>query len=294
MDICFPAVCIHQEESAECSNDLPRPKPKFTFSCLDLKKLSKEEKEKLHQRLYAESMDITFKFQHLFSSTILSLKERNTSPQDLYSHLVCLGSVKPAYHDPKQPILRQYFPQLRTAERIEEAMGIIGDYCSFFNFSIIELIIDKLGTTKDKANLTKYKKDFSDYARRHVYECPSELGMVTDGNAELFMTLDETYDSYTVSSLQLFVRKLAEILKLSSDAALKLCRIELGSLKLTFQIPIFVQEDIFPLSIDQKRALAGLGVVHLSCGDYHFTNEVATYLHLVSIFIYHRLGNFCL
>jgi hypothetical protein len=277
MDICSPAVCIHQEGSAECSNDLPRPKRKFTFPSLDLQKLSKEEKEKLHQRLYAESMDIMFKFQDLFSSTILSLKERNTSPQDLYSHLVCLGSLKPtlSYDDPKQPVLKHYFPQLRTAERIEEAMGIIGDYCSFFNFRIIELIIDKLGTMEDKANLTKYKKDFSHYARRHVYKCPSELAPVTDGNAELFMTLDETYDNYTVSSLQLFVRKLAEILKLSSDAALKLCRIELGSLKLTFQIPVFVQEDIFPLSIDQKRALAGLGVVHLSCGDInHFTNKV--------------------
>ena len=239
--------------------------------------MSKEEKEKLHQRLYAESMDITFKFQELFSSTVLSLKELNTSPQTLYTHLVCLGSVKPAYHDPKQPVLRSYFPQLRTAERIEEAMGIIGDYCSFFNFRIIELIIDKLGTTKDKANLTKYKKDFSDYARRHVYECPSELGAMSDGNAELFMTLDETYDNYTVSSLQLFVRKLAEILKLSSDAALKLCKIKLGSLKLTFQLSVFVKDNIFPLSVDQKRALAGLGVVRLSCEDYHFTNEVRSY-----------------
>ena len=252
--------------------------------------MSKEEKEKLHQRLYAESMDITFKFQDLFSSTVLSLKERGTSPQVLYTHLVCLGSVKPAYHDPKQPVLRHYFPQLRTAERIEEAMGIVGDYCSFFNFGIIELVIDKLGTTEDKANLTKYRKDFSDYARRHVYECPSELGAMSDGNAELFMTLDETYDNYTVSSLQLFVRKLAEILKLSSDAALKLCKIELGSLKLTFQIPVFVKEDIFPLSVDQKRALAGLGVIHLSCGDSNFTNEVPSCcinVHVASMIIVH-------
>lgn len=268
---------MSQEDSAEYSLDLPQPKPKLTFPSLDLKKMSKEEKEKLHERLYAESMDITFKFQELFSSTILSLKEHSISPQDLYSHLVCLGSVKPTYEDPKLPVLRHYFPDLRRAQRIEEAMGIIGDYCSFFNFRIVELIIDNLGTTKDKANLTNYKKEFSEYARRHVFECPSELGSMSDGNAELFMTLDETYDNYTVSSLQLFVRKLAEILKLSSDAALKLCRIELGSLKLTFQIPIFVRDDIFPLSVGQKRALTGLGVVQLSCGNNRFTKEVMTH-----------------
>ena len=254
--------------------DLPQPKPKLIFPSFNLKKLSKE--EKFHERLYAESMDITFKFQDLFSSTTQSLKERSISPQDLYTHLVCLGSVKPTYDDPKQPVLRHYFPHLKRAERIEEAMGIIGDYCSFFNFRIMELIIDKLGTTKDKANLSSYKKEFSEYAGRHVFECPSELGAMTDDNAELFVTLDETYDDCTVSVLQLFVRKLAEILKLSSCAGLKLCRIDFGSLKLTFQIPIFVQEDIFPLSADQSRALSGLGVVHLSCGDYQFTKEVCT------------------
>ena len=265
-----------QEESVEPSHDHPRPKPQLTFPSLDLKKLSKEEREKLHERLYAESMDITFKFQKLFSSTTLSLKERNISPQDLNSHLVCLGSVKPTYHDPKQPVLRHYFPKLMQAQRIEEAMAIIGNYCSFFNYHIVELIIEILGTINDKDNLSNYKKEFSEYARRHVFECPSELGAMTDDNAELFVTLDETYDDCIVSVLQLFVRKLAEILKLSSGAGLKLCRIELGSLKLTFQIPIFVQEDIFPLSADQSRALAGLGVVYLSCGDYQFTKEVCT------------------
>ena len=270
-----PAVCAYQQEgSTECSNDLPQPKPNLTFHSLDLKKMSKEEKEKLYQRLYTESMEITFKFQNLFSATTLSLKERNISPQELYTHLACLGSVKPTYDDPKQPVLRHYFPQMMKAERIEEAMAIVSSYCSFFNYRLMEVIISKLGTAKDKDNLSNYEKDFSEYARCHVFECPSNLGTETDNNAELFMTLDETYDDCTVSVLRLFVRKLAEILKLSSDAALKLCWVELGSLKLTFQIPVFVKEDIFPLSIDQKRALAGLGVVHLSCGDYHFTNEV--------------------
>ena len=138
----------------------------------------------------------------------------------------------------------------------------------------MELIIDKLGTSKDKANLSSYKKEFSEYARCHVYECPSELGAMTDGNAELLITFNETHDDCTVTVLQLFVRKLAEILKLSSDAGLKLCQIKLGSLKLTFQVPVFVQEDIFPLLAEQRRALVGLGVVYLSCGDYQFTKEV--------------------
>ena len=265
-----------QEEDIDCLLDLPQPKPKpnLIFCNLDLK-MSKEEKEKLYQRLYTESMEITIKFQDLFSATTLSLKERNISPQELHIHLSCLGSVKPTYNNPKQPVLRHYFPEMMKTESIEKAMAIVSTYCSFFNYRLMEVIISKLGTTKDKDNLSNYEKDFGEYAKCHVFECPSNLGTITDENTELFMTLDETYDDCTLSVLRLFVRKLAQILKLSSDAALKLCWIELGSLKLTFQIPVFVKEDIIPLSVDQKRALAGLGVVHLSCGDYHFINEVS-------------------
>ena len=283
--LCYSFSSTVHTTQEEDSLDLPQFKPKLIFHSLDLKKMSKEEKEKLYQRLYTESMDITFKFQNLFSATTLSLQERNISPQNLYTHLACLGSVKPTYDDPKQPVLRHYFPQMMKAERIEEAMAIVSSYCSFFNYRLMEVIISKLGTAKDKDNLSNYEKDFSEYARCHVFECPSNLGTETDESAKLFVTLDETYNDCTVSVLRLFIRKLAEILKLSSDAALKLCWVELGSLKLTFQIPDFVQKDIFPLLIDQKRALAGLGVVHLSYGDYHFTNEVATYLHVVTILV---------
>ena len=93
----------------------------------------------------------------------------------------------------------------------------------------MELIIDKLGSRQDKANLSSYEEEFSEYARRRAFECPPEIGITSDGTvALLFVTLDENYKSCTVSSLQLLVRKLAEVLKLSSDAGLKLCQIELG------------------------------------------------------------------
>ena len=45
----------------------------ITFPYLDLKGMSKDEKQQLHRRLYAESVDIMFKFQDLFSETIESL-----------------------------------------------------------------------------------------------------------------------------------------------------------------------------------------------------------------------------
>lgn len=74
-------------------------KPNFTFSFLDLTKLSKEEKQQLHQQLYTESIDMTRKFQSLFSATTESLKRQKVSIRSLVCHLVGLGPFLPTYED---------------------------------------------------------------------------------------------------------------------------------------------------------------------------------------------------
>lgn len=83
-------------------------------------------------------------------------------------------------------------------------MVVIGDYCSFFNYHImIEHIINKLGTRQDKKNLTKYKQEFTTYAERHVFKCPSEVGTLSNGLMNMIVTLDQTFESCTVRNLEL-------------------------------------------------------------------------------------------
>ena len=52
----------------------------------------------------------------------------------------------------------------------------------------------------------------------------------------------------------------------------------MGCLLLIFQVPSFVQEEIFPLSSEQERDLAAEGVIRLSSGDYQFAAKVCIYL----------------
>ena len=226
--------------------------------------MSKDEKQQLHRRLYAESVDIMFKFQDLFSETTKSLKERNISTRDLSNNLVCLGSLKPTYEDSEGSDFRHQLPRLRHTELIDDAMSeIVSEYCSFFNYHIIELIINKLGTEQDKENLSKYKEEFAEYGKRHIFECPSKVSERSDHSADMFVALDKNYDNCTVSNLDLFVINLHTILKVSSGSGLKLHRIEPGSLKLTFQLPFFILRDVFPLSSEQEAALTDLGVDNL-------------------------------
>ena len=204
------------------------------------------------------------KFQDLFSATTVSLKQRNISVEEIVCHLVGLGPRPPAYKDLNLPTFRRKLPELTNAKTIDAAMLVIGNYCSFFNYYMIEHIINKLGTRQDKKNLDKYKKEFSQYAERLVFECPSEVGTMSEGLAEMVVTLDRTYDDYTLSYLELFVNDLRKILNISSSAAFKLCHIAPGSLKLTFQLHHSMREDIFPLTREQEAELAKLGVDNLS------------------------------
>ena len=253
------------------SPDTTATKTHHTFHTLSP---NPEEKEQLYERLCSESEDMIYKFQELFSATGQSLRERNIPVTELTRHLECLGPVKPTYKDTGLPPLRHQLPGLGNAETVDAVMSVVKDYCSFFNYRMLEHIINKLGSEEDKLNLARYKEDFEVYAECRIFECPSEVGkMSEEGHANMFVTLDDSFDNCSLSHLNVFISNLRKTLNISSDVVLKLCRINPGSIKLTFQLPHFVQQDIFPLSSEQEAALAGLGVVQLSCGDYQFTRQ---------------------
>ena len=48
-------------------------------------------------------------------------------------------------------------------------------------------------------------------------------------------------------------------------------------LLLLFQVPSFVELEIFPLSSEQETALVAEGVVQLTCGGYQFATKVCSY-----------------
>ena len=212
-----------------------------------------------------------YKFQELFTATRKSLWEKKVSVKDLVHHLECLGSVKPAYKDVGESPLRCQLPALAKAKSVDDVMSIVKDYSPFFNCRMLEHIIGEFGTKQNKDKLAKYKEDFAKYAECCVVECPSEVSkMSEEGYSNIFVTLDDSFDNCTVSHLTIFINFLRNTLKISSHVHLKLCRICPGSVTLIFQLPISIQQIIFPLSEEQGKALADQGVVEISCGTYMY------------------------
>ena len=244
---------------------------KNTFPYLKLSGLTDEQQESLRERLRFETREIMMRFQELVSATIKSLIRRNVPVDELVPHVMTLGAFDPVLKTPQVPLFQDCLKKLKTAGTISKVFMVLNDYFSFFNYDIIEHIIKVLGTNEDKAELEKYKDTFNQYAKRRIFECGSHFGPESEtGNADVFVKLDSRYDNYTVAEIKGFCRKLSETLHLSSKGVLRLCRVEKGCFQLTFQVPSFVQHEIFPLSREQEEILKAEGVIKLMCGEYQF------------------------
>ena len=210
-------------------------------------------------------------FQKLLSTTIKSFKRRCVPLDDLVSHVMTLETFDPVFKEPQVPLFCHHLKQLNAADTIPKVFLVLNDYFSFFNYHIIEHIIEELGTQEDKTKLHNYKEEFNQYAKRRIFESLPEFGPVSDADhADIFVKVDSQYDNYTVAQVEGFRHKLSEILRVSSEGILHLCRVDKGCFQLMFQVPSFVQHEIFPLSREQEKALAAMDVIELMCGEYHF------------------------
>ena len=250
----------------------PTPIPsKSSFPYINLSGLSHEQEEELTGQLQFESQKIIMRFQELLSATVKSLIRQNISQDELLIHVMALGAFKPVFKESQVPAFHHCFKELKAADTIPKVFLVLKDYFSFFNYHIIEHIIKELGTKEDKAELQRYKNEFNQYAKRRIFKCMPQFGPVSDADhADIFVKLDSQYDDYTVTEVKRFCHKLSEILHISSQGILRVCRVDKGCLQLMFQVPSFVQRDIFPLSREQERALAAMDVIRLTCGEYQF------------------------
>ena len=182
---------------------------------------------------------------------------------NLVRHVMVLGAFDPVFNK-----------ELKATGTITGIFMVLNNYFSFFNYRILEYIIEELGTEEDKSRLQTYKVHFNKYAKKKIFECPLEFGPASDaGHADIIVKLDVEYEKFTVADIELFCHKLSEIVNVSYQGILSLRRIDKGCFELTFQVPSFVQQKIFPLSREQEMALEEEGVIKLECGKYRFLSK---------------------
>ena len=241
------------------------------FPYLNIGKQSKRDKFALQCRLLKESEYIILEFSDLKHHTIISIVSRCISVKELYTRLSSLSVYRPT-HKPT-PLLRDKLDEMERAEDVEEVFCILDKYYSFFNYVIMEKLINWFGTPEDKERLDTYTENFKRFCKRRTFECPADMfALVDKGDTVLVVKFEESWDPTEGCSLENvlhFSNTLAEILEVE-PVTLHLRQIDQGCVQLQFQIPSFVEEDIFPLSVEQERSLPFVGVTRLTCGSYRF------------------------
>ena len=218
-------------------NGCPDPIPKSTsFRYLNLSGLTHEQQQELKSRLHVESQEIMFNFQHLLSRVYESLRVRNIPVTNLVTCLLTLDVLDPVSKGSQKPLLQTFFQELRNAESIEDVLWVIRDYFSFFNYHVIEHIVDGLGTDQDKVELQNYKKHFHRYSKQRIFECPPVYGPMSSGDhADLVFILDSSYEQFTVEELRRFQYRLS-MLYISPQSVVRLCQVEEACFQLNLQV----------------------------------------------------------
>ena len=201
------------------------------------------------------------KFNKLTSKIRRSLVRRSVPKEEVIG-IKCLNKVYKKNIQKNQPesLFHTEEDNLKKASSLFEVWQIIAPYYSFFDFEIISQIAESLGTEEDKQVVADYEKEFERFILERSVSIRSESRK--DG-IKMSVKLDSTFDSCEATTLKRVQIKASKILKLASHKILQLLTISEGCIELTFEIPIFIVKDIFPLSSDQQTHLKKLGILHL-------------------------------
>ena len=244
------------------------------YPYLDLDRLSKKERRALEVQLDGECKKIEIKFGTLVFRTKESLISQNVSVKKLASCLIDLKTYKAVY--PNKPVLFHRLDDILNAKDIDEVFLILSDYRSFFNYHIIEYIIDMLGTIEDKERLCTYKEELKYFLKRRIFECPENVCKQLDGDykEDLVVKIGQSQYETELCMMEIssYQQTVSDILGLNI-VSLLLCHITKGCVQLTFQIPYFVVADgkTFPLDSKQMDALKANGITSLKCGNFDWT-----------------------
>ena len=250
--------------------------PALTYPGLLMKEnLSKEQSEKYEIKLKQNSEQMMEKFNQLTFDIYEYMTSKKVPVFKLKMLLRSFKKLDTIYQDEEDP--PTISKDVMKANGIDDMMLIIQSYCSFFNFHLIETIVDTLKLDGFRPLLEQYKKDFAMYAEHKlVYCCPSGIGFNAETGLDIETTkivvkLDDAYKDCRMSYLETLRKDLCRIFRIPLEI-FPLEGIQPGSVCVVFHMPEFMKNKIFPLSDKQIAALKELNydevqIYSIVCGE---------------------------
>ena len=237
----------------------------------EFQQLSTSEHEDLMVTLYDDEKSMKRQFGKLVVKTHNSVEERIPVLRFAGS-ILALGAYEPAPRDRDRSLLDEHREEIKNAGSISEIFNILSTYWNYLTYEILEYIIVLYGTSDDAERLRKYNKELYKFCKRRIFELPPEggNGNMLSPKQERFRVKLNLRKDITYQQLLQIRERIAMILKIRLAALLLSC-VDEGCVELTFLIPKFVAQDLFPLSCEQTSALSKeVSVIRLKCGNYMF------------------------
>jgi len=208
-------------------------------------------------QLQCDTVNINAEFARLVSSTRNSFERNGIGCKELATALTC--------HEAQLP------EEVGKAHSISEIFFHVNRSWSWFNYHLLEEIINDFGDQSDHERLANYKQKFTEYSKKRVFEVPSAAFHGTsadsDDQVNLVVKVDHVWENYYVKDAATFCNNLASVLGVKRHL-LRLVSVRNGCVLLTFLIPRSVAQPAFLLSSCQKTNLGDIGVMELRCDGY--------------------------
>ena len=136
-------------------------------------KLNSEDIAELEAQLIFRADSMRKKFATLLWSTVNSFKRQGIGPRELAIAILALTE----YEDPAvgKPLLEREKAALVKAQTVDHIFDILRPHMTFFNYEILEFLIEKMGSSNNKENLQKFLHEFRQFCRQSVFEIPPDV-----------------------------------------------------------------------------------------------------------------------
>ena len=148
------------------------------------------------EELQQKTEEIDKKFGKLAAKIYRSLITRNISKDSLVACLMGFNCLSESYKGYNPSLFRKQRTKLKDPNsNWGTVWSIVGEYFSFFDYEVLEVITDTLGSDKDKEDFSIYKRDFEEYAKQRLFTSQASPDSGIDPNREntVLFKLDALY-----------------------------------------------------------------------------------------------------
>ena len=137
------------------------------------------------------------------------------------------------------------------ADSIDRVFAILSQYWSFFNYELLEHIINCKGTPNDIVNLEEYKEELKVFCRRRIDEVPKyALGQISASETTVQMKLD--LDHPTLNGIRDVKQRICKILAVP-PSTLHIYSTSDGCVELAVWMPTHIRKQLFPVTNKQQK-----------------------------------------